>query len=251
MGYVSNRRNGNGESRKLEEKPKRQDRARRILDAAAELIQRWGYNKTTIDDIARQAGVAKGTLYLHWKTREELLVALMKREKVELAKDLKQRITADPEGATLRGILKHSALALMKRPLLKAALLRDMDVLGKLALSEHSSAAYTERLEGFKIYLELLREHGLVRTDLSLQAQVYLFSAIFVGFFLVAPLMPDEFMLADEELAELMAETVHCTLEPSRAVSSEALQAASNAFTQYLHHATAIAQKQFRQEMEA
>ena len=62
MGYVSNRRNGNGESRKLEEKSKRQDRARRILDAAAELIQRWGYNKTTIDDIARQAGGAKGTI---------------------------------------------------------------------------------------------------------------------------------------------------------------------------------------------
>jgi len=53
----------------------------------------------------------------------------------------------------------------------------------------------------------LLREQDLVRTDLSLRAQVYMLSAIFAGFFLVAPLMPDELTLSDEELAELLAET--------------------------------------------
>ena len=233
-----------------QEVSRREARAQRILDAAAALILRWGYQKTTLDDVAKQAGVAKGTLYLHWNTREELFVALVKREKLELAEDLKQRIDADPEGATLRGLLKHSALALMQRPLLKAILLRDMDVLGKLAHSEQSSAAYTERLTGFKTYLELLREHHLVRTDLSLRAQVYLLGALFAGFFLVAPLMPDEFMLSDEELAELMAETVHCTLEPDHAVASDALQAVSPVFTQYLNRAMANAQEQFRQEVE-
>jgi len=222
-----------------EEQSKRQQRAERILDAAAELILRWGYRKTTIDDIARQAGVAKGTIYLHWKTREELFAALIKREKVEVAEDIKQRILVDPEGATLRGILKLSALALMKRPLMKAVLLRDMEVLGKLAHREQSSAANAERLTGFKTYLELLREQDLVRTDLSLRAQVYMLSAIFAGFFLVAPLVPDEFTLSDEETAEMMAETVHCTLEPGRAVPSAALQTASHAFMQYLNRAVA------------
>jgi AcrR family transcriptional regulator len=237
-----------GASTQPQEVSRRQERAQRILDAAAALILRWGYHKTTLDDISRETGIAKGTIYLHWKTREELFGALIKREKMEMAEEIRQRITADPEGATLRGILKHSSLALMQRPLLKAVILRDMDVLGKLAHSEHSCAAYTERLEGFKIYLELLREHDLVRTDLSLRAQVYLFSAIFVGFFLVAPLMPDEFTLADEELAELMAEAAHCTLEPDRSVPSDALQTASHAFLEYLDHATAVAQEQFQRE---
>src|SRR5438552_148594 len=229
-----------------EDRSRRQERAERILDAAAELILRWGYRKTTIDDIARRAGVAKGTIYLHWKTREELFAALIKREKVELAEDIKQRILVDPEGATLRGILKHSALALMKRPLMKAVLLRDLEVLGKLAHREQSSAAYAERLTGFNTYLELLREQDLVRTDLSLRAQVYMLSAIFTGFFLVAPLVPDEFTPSDEELAELMAETVHCALEPGRAVPSAALQTASHAFMQYLNREMAIVQEQFQ-----
>lgn len=233
-----------------QENPKRQERAQRILDAAAALILRWGYNKTTIDDIARQAGVAKGTIYLHWKTREDLFAALVKREKLYIAEELSRRIAEDPVGATLRGIVKHSTLALMKHPLMKALLLRDMDVLGKLAQSENNSDAHIERMEGFKIYLTLLREHGLVRTDLSMQAQLYLYSAIVLGFFTVAPWLPGEYAFPDEEMAELMAETVHRVLEPDHAVSAEKLQIVSQAFMLYLQHAAEVAQKQFQQELE-
>ena len=239
-----------GASTRPREVSRREARAQRILDAAAALILRWGYSKTTLDDVARQAGVAKGTLYLHWNTREELFAALIQREKLALAEDFKQRIAADPEGATLHGLLKHSALALLERPLLKAVLLRDMDVLGKLAHSEHSSAAYAERMAGFKTYLEMLREHNLVRTDLSLRAQVYLLGALFAGFFLVAPLMPDEFMLPDEELAELMAETVRCTLEPDRAAPADALQTVSHAFMHYLNRTTTLVEESSQHNVE-
>src|SRR5512133_3239278 len=130
------------ESTEKQEVRKRTERAHRILDAATALILRWGYNKTTIDDIARQAGVAKGTIYLHWKTREALFAGLMTREKLLFAQDFKRRILADPEGCTLRGIAKHTALAVLHRPLIKALVLRDQEVLGKLAGSELSTTAY-------------------------------------------------------------------------------------------------------------
>lgn len=226
-----------------QEVSRRQERAHRILDAAAVLIQRWGYNKTTLDDISRQARVAKGTIYLHWKTREELFRALIKREKVEMAEDLKQRIKSDPEGSTPRGILKHSALAMLKRPLMKAILLRDMDMLGKLAHSEQNNAVHRERVMGFKIYLEMLREREVIRTDLSLRKQVFMYSAIFLGFFMVAPFMPEEFKLSDEEIADLMAEAIHRTLEHDRPVSSDTLQAISRNFIDYLERAMNQAQE--------
>jgi hypothetical protein len=57
-------------------------------------------------------------------------------------------------------------------------------------------------------------------------------------------------MLPDEELAELLAETVRCTLEPAHTAPADALQAASHAFTQYLNRTTAIVEGQFRQEVE-
>ena len=225
---------------------RREARAQRILDAASTLILRYGYHKTTIEDIAREAGVGKGTLYLHWKTREALFAALILREKVAMAEDIKQRLVCDPAGASLRGLLKHAALALMHRPLLKAVLLHDTEVFGKLVQREQSSALSTEVLAGFTTYLKALREQGLVRTDLSLQALGALFSSIFTGFFLAAPLLPNAFKPSDEELAELMAETGHRTLEPRDPLPSSALRIASHTLTQYLDSSVVRAQEQLQ-----
>lgn len=229
---------------------KRQARGRRILDAAAGLILRWGYNKTTIDDIARQAGVAKGTIYLHWQTREDLFAALIQRENGEWLGDFERRVAADPAGSTLRGVFEHSALALMKRPLLKALILRDVEVIGKLAHQAHGSAAAGEKLAGFTTYLEFLREHGQVRTDLSLHQQLYMLTAVFLGFFLVAPLMPDELTLADEELPELMAETVHRALETDSATPAADSQAAEPALKEHLKRYRTVVREKLRTEME-
>jgi AcrR family transcriptional regulator len=239
-----------GVSSRQQDASRRRERANRILDAAAALILRWGYNKTTLDDVSREAGVSKSTIYLHWKTREELFAALVERERIEMVEDFIQRLAEDPAGATLRGMLKYTALALMKRPLLKALFLRDMEVIGKLAHSGLSSAAYTERLEGFKAYLEFLREYGLIRTDLSLEAQLYMYSAITTGFLLIGSWMPDEFTLSDDELVELMAETVHCTLESDCPASSNELQSISHTFMEYLDHTLATMRERFGQALE-
>lgn len=213
---------------------KREERAQRILNVAAELIQRWGYNKTTIDDIARQAGVAKGTIYLHWKTREDLFRALMAREKIALVEDLQRRIADDPEGMTLHGMCKQGMLAVMKNPLMKAVLLSDTDVLGELTRVEHGTAAYAEQITKFNAYFEVLRRQGMVRDDLGLREAMYMLSAICVGFMLVEPFLPDQFKLSDEASAEMMAETIRRTFEPSTPVTPEALRIISSAFNDYI-----------------
>lgn len=229
----------------------RRERAHRILDAAAVLILRWGYDKTNVEDIAKQAGVGKGTIYLHWKTRDDLFRALIQRERLVMAADFKQLISDDPAGATLHGIYKHYVQALMKRPLLKAFILRDTQVLGKYAHGEHSSAAFIERIAGFKAYLEFLREHGLVRTDRSVGEQVYMLSAIVMGAYFVAPLMPDELIPAEEELADLIAETVQRSLESDRAVSADELQIISHTFLEHLNHGLALYEAQFQRELDS
>ncbi len=230
---------------------RREERAQRILDAASTLIQRWGYQKTTLDDISKEAGVAKATIYLHWKTREELFAALIRREKILMTEEIKQHIAADPQGATMRGMFKYSALVMMRHPLLKSLFLGDIEVVGKVAQREHRDAAYSEQLAGFNAYLELLREQGLVRTDLSIRAQGYMMSAIFIGFFFVAPFMPDEYKLSDEEIADMIAETIHCTIEAGHTVPSDKLQATSNTFVQYLDQAMNAAKAKLQREMDS
>lgn len=204
-----------GERGQIEERSKREQRADRILDAAAELMLRWGYNKTTIDDIARQAGVAKGTIYLHWKTREDLFTALMKREYIRLAEDIQQRISGDPEGGTLPGLTKHSMLATMKSPLMKAVLLRDTDLLGEWMRKEYSSASYSEQVTQSLALFELLSRNGTVRDDIDVHRQAYMLSAITIGFLVIDQYMSDDFKYSDEEVVEMMTESIKRTFAPT------------------------------------
>ncbi|GHO65164.1 hypothetical protein KSC_040560 [Ktedonobacter sp. SOSP1-52] len=234
------------ESRQMQTRERREARAQRILDAASTLILHDGYDKITIEEIAKEAGVGKGTLYLHWDSREALFAALILREKVAMAEDIKQRIAGDPVGASLHGLLKHAALALMQRPLLKAALLHDTQVFGEVIQREQGGILSTEVLAGFTAYLEALRQQGLVRADLSLHILGALFSSIFTGFFLAVPFLPDAFKPSDEELAELIAETGHRTLEPRDLLPSSSLQMASHTLTQYLDRSVASAQEQLQ-----
>ncbi len=58
------------------------DRRRaRILKAATELFMTQGYRKTSVDEIARRAEVAKGTVYLHFENKSDLLLHAIALEK--------------------------------------------------------------------------------------------------------------------------------------------------------------------------
>jgi AcrR family transcriptional regulator len=59
-------------------------RRRRIEQAATELFARRGYAATTVEDIAREAGVTKPMLYRHFESKQDLCIALLERHREEL-----------------------------------------------------------------------------------------------------------------------------------------------------------------------
>ncbi|MEV4526650.1 TetR family transcriptional regulator [Streptosporangium sp. NPDC049304] len=179
-------------------------RAHRILDATADLVLRWGYDKTTVEDIARRAAVAKGTIYLHWKTREELFVALLRRERVEMITEVRRRVGDGP--ATLRDLLRLLALELLGRPLMRASILGDSEVLGRLTRQKWDGTAEAELGGGFQTYLGTLLKHGALRSDLSPAEHVTTFVSVLYGFLTVSPMMPAGYRPSDERLAELVAD---------------------------------------------
>jgi AcrR family transcriptional regulator len=50
-----------------------------ILDAMERLLARYGYRKTTVDDLAREAGIGKGSVYLHFPSKEEVALSSIDR----------------------------------------------------------------------------------------------------------------------------------------------------------------------------
>jgi len=50
-----------------------------ILDATDRLLARFGYRKMTVEDIATEAGIGKGTVYLHFNSKEEVVLSHIDR----------------------------------------------------------------------------------------------------------------------------------------------------------------------------
>ncbi len=120
---------------------------------------------------------------------------------------------------------------------------------GKYAEAEQGTAPFVARVAGFKTYFEFLSQRDLVRTDLTLKEFVYVLSAILMGFYTVKPLLPDEFLLTDAEIADRIADTVRHTLETSRRLSDDELREVSRVFLDYLDQGIALYEAQFQQEM--
>jgi AcrR family transcriptional regulator len=160
----------------------RRERAEKILDAAALLLRTHGYRRVSIDDVAAQAGVGKGTIYLHWRTREALFWAVLQRETLHLLEQLIADLTADAGLALPHRLMSRIFLELDGRPLVRALLMSDKEVLGSLAADESVAAAQKE-MTGQPDYLQLLHAQGLLRPELSIEAAGHLLNCVIQGFF--------------------------------------------------------------------
>jgi len=69
-----------------------------ILETAQKIFAYFGIKKTTVDEIAKKAGIGKGTIYNYYKSKDELFAAVIKREEQELKKLILDEIrkTDDP-----------------------------------------------------------------------------------------------------------------------------------------------------------
>lgn len=225
--------------------PAREERAHRILDTAAELVLRWGYDKTTIDDVARSAGVAKGTIYLHWKSREALFAALLRRDRVAMLEQVREGLASE-QGAAPRELFRLLAIAVLGRPLVKAALLGDTEVLGKLIRQKPKVQTSAAMRSLSDTYLRALRENQAIRTDLSPVEQVNMISATLYGFFVITPQMPEGYELSDERLADLLADTLHRALDTGRPLTPEQSRAITRATLAYLDDALRVARERLQ-----
>src|SRR5687768_7709792 len=98
----------------------REERATRILDAAVTLLLRWGYRRVTVDDIALEAAVGTGTIYLHWKSKQALFESVLLRELQSLWDELAQQMRNDPADVLLHRCLPALLRAVNERPLARA-----------------------------------------------------------------------------------------------------------------------------------
>lgn len=219
------------------------ERADRILDAAVRLLLRYGHDRTTISDVAREAGVAKGSVYAHWRGRDRLFLALLRREQANLLAQMRERLRAAGRPADLELLLAESVRAYQRSPLITAVLTRNAEILGSLA---RAAAEEGQTNGGVTELLAILREQRLVRTDRTLAEQVTVLSAMFLGYFLTAPLLPDQFQVPDDAVPGLVAEAVWRALERPEPLTPDEAAAMDRAVHDHVARTLAVAEQRLR-----
>src|SRR5438270_13684813 len=92
----------------LKEK-QRHEREELIIQAAEEVLQEKGYYETSMDEIAARVGIAKGTIYTHFPGKEELVLAIFKRDMQAFLQGIDGVIEAEPTPrARLEALLRFS-----------------------------------------------------------------------------------------------------------------------------------------------
>src|SRR5215471_10225818 len=88
---------------------KADDTRRRLFVAAAELFAEHGYRATSVDQIARRAGVAKGTFFVHFPTKDAVIRELVAKQMRAVARERERLIG---EGASALERLRATVLML-------------------------------------------------------------------------------------------------------------------------------------------
>ena len=71
------------------------DKAQAIIDAAIRVFARNGYYNSRVSDIAREAGIASGTIYLYFKTKDDILVRLFREKMAEWVALVRKEVAAE------------------------------------------------------------------------------------------------------------------------------------------------------------
>ncbi len=105
--------------------PNLEERSRRIVETSIELAERGGFEAVRLRDVAAHAGVALGTLYRRFRSKEDLLVAALEQETRAVAQRIRQR---PPKGANpserVVGFFVIATRGMLRRPNLSRAMLR-------------------------------------------------------------------------------------------------------------------------------
>lgn len=204
--------------------PKSDNKAReqRILDAAADLFVHYGYDKTAVSDIAREAGVSQGGIYLHFASKEELFESLFLREMQTYAVKWLELIEADPGGGTIGGMYKNMLYALSSSPFMSAMFRQDRRVLGNYARKPDNLFRGRRFKSTRQEFVVLMQQAGAVRPELDPKVTAHIMNMLAYGLVAMDDLVDPEDIPPTEAIIEAIADFMDRALTPDDGGDSEA-----------------------------
>jgi AcrR family transcriptional regulator len=144
-----------------------EDARRRLIEAAERCFERHGIRKTTMDDVAREAGISRPSLYRYFSDREELLLTVTAERSRALVKKAHRFLARQPSfaEAIVNGLFylaDHGRRDVITRHLIDP---------GDSTFSDRMAATHTNEIltsEFWSDYLTAAQASGAMRPDLDL-----------------------------------------------------------------------------------
>ncbi|MBN1317572.1 MAG: TetR/AcrR family transcriptional regulator [Anaerolineales bacterium] len=196
------------------------EREHRILDAAIELIVHFGYDKTTVDDIARQAAVSKGAIYLHFESKDDLFKALLTRELGRYSLSWLESIEADPQGGTIGGMYRNMLNALCSNPFISAMFKQDRKVFGRY-LRKPDNFFRSAELATRQDFVRMMQRAGVVRKDIQPGIAAHIMNMLAFGLVSMDDILPEQEIPPLEEVIDGIGDFMDRALTPPGGGDSE------------------------------
>ncbi|HLF49264.1 MAG TPA: TetR/AcrR family transcriptional regulator [Methylomirabilota bacterium] len=91
------------------------DKPQQIIDAAVRVFARKGYYNSRVSDIAKEAGIAAGTIYLYFRTKDDILVTLFREKMAEFVATVRKAIAGEHDAVAKLRRLIHLHFELLER----------------------------------------------------------------------------------------------------------------------------------------
>lgn len=185
-----------------------------ILNAASRLIVHYGYDKTTVADIAKEAGIGKGTVYLYFKSKDEIVESVTRREMYRHKLRWFNLVEADPEGGLLPNMFINEFLALSQSDLMKAIFKKDARIFGSYLKKEGSllKSGSTNALR--KELVQMLQDENCIRKDLDPDVVSHVMDLLVFSMVGIEDIENVEDMPDSDDVMRELAQMIHNSFSP-------------------------------------
>lgn len=166
----------------LESRPGREDSRRDLMNVAIDCFAKYGYAASSIDRIAKAAGVTKGALYYHFKDKEELLFEAVRNRVGQFERSVVNDVPLADARAALRKVARlcfEHATRSNHRRMIVTLMVEALDTNPRLELQ------FREMMQRFRAYLAELVERGQqllqFRTDVDARLAAEVFAGAVMG----------------------------------------------------------------------
>ncbi|MEM9951598.1 MAG: helix-turn-helix domain-containing protein [Chloroflexota bacterium] len=206
------------------EKSSNDEREQRILEVASELIAHYGYDKTTVSDIAREAGISKGAIYLHFDSKDALFEALLIREMEAYTMRWMQLLEADERGGTIGVMYRLILQALQESPFMTAMFIRDSRVMGSYIRKPNNFFRRQEEHDGRFIFVKMMQNAGVITEDIDTRVISHVMDMLAFGLVSMRDIKNPAHIPETEALLTGIAEILDRALTPPDADSEAGKQ---------------------------